>query len=186
MRLHLGLVHYPVYDKNGERIASAVTPVDIHDLARIARTYGAGTFQIITPLKDQQELVDRIRTHWTAGFGASYNPDRREAVQRVAVADTLEDGIHNIHRREGEAPFVVATDAGGQQENMLSFSDMQALLRDERVVFLLFGTAWGLDRDVLQQADAVLEPIRGIDGYNHLPVRAAAAIIVDRLVGVHP
>ncbi|MEJ2023995.1 MAG: RNA methyltransferase, partial [Deltaproteobacteria bacterium] len=92
MRLHLGLVHYPVYDKNGQRIASAVTPVDIHDLARIARTYGAGTFQIITPLKDQQELVDRIRTHWTAGFGASYNPHRREAVERVAIADSLEDG----------------------------------------------------------------------------------------------
>ncbi|MEJ2025619.1 MAG: RNA methyltransferase, partial [Deltaproteobacteria bacterium] len=98
----------------------------------------------------------------------------------------LEDGMQNIRIREGESPFVVATDARGQQENMLSFSDVQGLLREKRVVLLLFGTAWGLDRDFLQQADGVLEPIRGIDGYNHLPVRAAAAIIVDRLVGVHP
>ncbi|OPX38372.1 MAG: RNA methyltransferase [Deltaproteobacteria bacterium] len=186
MRLHIGLVHYPVYNKNEQRIASAVTPVDLHDLARIGRTYGVTTFTVVTPLKDQQGLVERIRHHWTAGFGASYNPHRKKALELVTLTDSLEDGIEKIHSMEKEEPFVLATDASRQKENMLSFPDARDMIRQDRVVFLLFGTAWGLDQEVLRQSDAVLEPVMGVTAYNHLPVRAAAAIILDRLVGAHP
>ena len=38
MKLYVALVHYPVYDKNGRRIASAITTFDLHDLSRAART----------------------------------------------------------------------------------------------------------------------------------------------------
>ncbi|MBW2093697.1 MAG: RNA methyltransferase [Deltaproteobacteria bacterium] len=186
MPLYIGLVHYPVYNKNEQRIASAVTPVDLHDLARVARTYGARKLLVITPLSDQQGLVDRICNHWTAGFGASYNPHRKKAIELVTVAPSLEDAVLSIHATEGEAPFVLATDANRQKENMLSFPDARAMIRQDRVVFLLFGTAWGLDQEVLQQSNAVLEPVPGVDGYNHLSVRAAAAIVLDRLVGAYP
>lgn len=186
MRLYIGLVHYPVYNKNEQRIASAVTPVDLHDLARIARTYGASKFLVITSLRDQQGLVKRIRDHWTAGFGASYNPHRKEAIELVTVVSSLEDAVLRIHSTEGEAPFVLATDASRQKENMITFPDARAMIREDRLLFLLFGTAWGLDRKVLRQSDAVLEPVMGVDGYNHLPVRAAAAIVLDRLVGADP
>ena len=50
-------------------------------------------------------------------------------------------------------------------------------------MILIFGTAWGLDKTVLNQADYVLDPVSGRMGYNHLSVRAAAAIILDRLAG---
>ncbi len=185
MRLYIGLVHYPVFDKNEQRIASAVTTVDLHDLARVARTYAARKFLVITPLADQQELVDRVRRHWTRGFGASYNPDRKTAIELVAVAPSLDGAVESISSVEGEAPFVMATDAGEQEQNVLSFADARAMLHQDRLLFLLFGTAWGLDEQVLRQSNAVLEPIMGVDGYNHLSVRAAAAIILDRLVGMN-
>lgn len=185
MRLYIGLVHFPVYNKNEQRIASAVTPVDLHDLARIAKTYGVRKLLVITPLKDQHGLVNRICDHWKFGFGASYNPQRKEAIELVSVASSLEDGVERIHATEGVTPFVLATDARTQNDNTLSFPDARAMIRQDRVVLLLFGTAWGLDQEVLQGSNAVLEPVMGADGYNHLPVRAAAAIILDRLVGAH-
>ena len=47
---------------------------------------------------------------------------------------------------------------------------------------MLFGTGWGLEKSILTEADYVLDPIEGVGEYNHLPVRAAIAIILDRLV----
>jgi hypothetical protein len=48
---------------------------------------------------------------------------------------------------------------------------------------LVFGTGWGLTEEVLGRADDLLEPILGTGAYNHLSVRSAAAIILDRLRG---
>ncbi|SVE60327.1 uncharacterized protein METZ01_LOCUS513181, partial [marine metagenome] len=33
--VHLALVHYPVYNKNGETITSSVTTLDVHDILRV-------------------------------------------------------------------------------------------------------------------------------------------------------
>jgi hypothetical protein len=53
-----------------------------------------------------------------------------------------------------------------------------------KAVLVLFGTGWGLAQGVIAGADAVLEPIRPRRGdYNHLSVRAACAIALDRLLG---
>jgi hypothetical protein len=46
----VGLLHYPVYNKNYETIASAITTFDLHDCSRLAKTYGVKTFFVITPL----------------------------------------------------------------------------------------------------------------------------------------
>jgi len=185
MRLYMGLVHYPVYNKNEERIASAVTTVDLHDLARIARTYDARKLLIITPLEDQQKLVKRVCRHWTTGFGATYNPHRKAAIELIALASCLKEAIDKIRFMEGEEPFVVATDADRQKENAVSFSATRTMIQNDRVVFLIFGTAWGLDQEVLRQSNAILEPVTGSGEYNHLSVRAASAIILDRLVGTN-
>ena len=85
IRLYVGLVHYPVYNKNHERIASAITTFDLHDLSRLAKTYGVKRLYVITPLEDQQELADRVIQHWTTGYGATYNPNRREALELISV-----------------------------------------------------------------------------------------------------
>ena len=48
---------------------------------------------------------------------------------------------------------------------------------------LVFGTGWGLTEEMFDRADFALEPIKGAGDYNHLSVRAAAAIMLDRLLG---
>jgi len=55
--LYVALVHYPVLNRKGEIIASALTNLDLHDLARTARTYNIPSCYIVTPLKDQQALA---------------------------------------------------------------------------------------------------------------------------------
>ena len=57
VQVDVALVHYPVVNKNQEIIGSAVTNLDIHDIARAGRTFGVGTFYIVTPYQDQQKLV---------------------------------------------------------------------------------------------------------------------------------
>ena len=183
MRLYTGLVHYPVYNKNHQRIASAITTFDLHDLARLSRTYDVKAFFVITPLEGQQVLADRIRRHWTEGYGARYNRHRREAFKLVSVVPTLGRAVNAIAETEGEPPLLIATHASKQQRRSISWEKAGRLIRKEKVVLLIFGTAWGLDDAVLSRADYVLDPISGRADYNHLSVRAAAAIILDRLAG---
>src|SRR5574341_810215 len=46
--LYLALLHHPVLDKNGQVVTTAVTNMDIHDIARSARTYGIPRFYVVT------------------------------------------------------------------------------------------------------------------------------------------
>ncbi|MGD2127384.1 MAG: RNA methyltransferase, partial [Desulfobacteraceae bacterium] len=111
MRLYMGLLHYPVYNKNYQRIASAITSFDLHDLSRLARTYGVKRFFVITPLEDQQRLAERIMKHWTVGYGASYNPHRKEALELIEIWTSLEDCVREVTKVEAEKPCIMATDA---------------------------------------------------------------------------
>ena len=183
MRLYIGLVHFPVYNKNYQRIASAITTLDLHDIARLARTYAAKRFFVITPLDDQQKLAERVQSHWTNGYGAKYNHHRKEAIALIKIVPSLERAIDEIAAVEGEAPLVMATDASKQKDRSISYERARSIIQDERIVILIFGTAWGLDKAVMDKADYVLDPISGRTQYNHLSVRSAAAIIVDRLAG---
>ena len=102
MRLYTGLIHYPVYNKNAEKIASAVTNLDLHDISRISRTYGVKKFFVVTPLEDQQEFVNSLINHWKSGFGASYNVDRKEAIEVIEITTSIEDAVNKIVDIEGE------------------------------------------------------------------------------------
>lgn len=183
MRLYIGLVHFPVYNKNGETIASAITTLDIHDLARLAKTYDARRLFIVTPLGDQQELARRVLRHWIEGYGGRYNRYRKEALECVSVVHSLEEAIDQIQEIEGERPITIATDAADQTEGSISYEQVKQVIRRNQVVVLIFGTAWGLHEEVIRHADRVLLPIPGKGSYNHLSVRTAAAIILDRLAG---
>ena len=55
--------------------------------------------------------------------------------------------------------------------------------QDDLPTLLLFGTGWGLADSILDRVDHCLAPIRGGSDYNHLSVRSAAAITLDRLFG---
>jgi hypothetical protein len=183
MRLYIGLLHYPVYNKNRQKIASAITNFDLHDLSRLARTYGAKRFFVITPLEDQQRHAERILRHWTIGYGARYNRHRKEAIQLIKIVPSFEESNKEISEIEGEKPLIVATDARREAGRTITYAHVKNILNSERVVILIFGTAWGLDREVIHNADYILEPIEGGTDYNHLSVRTAAAIILDRLAG---
>lgn len=182
--VYLALLHHPVKNKNGETIASAVTNLDLHDLSRLAKTYGVTAVYVITPLRDQQALVRKIISHWQDGWGASYNPKRREALNLVRVADSLESVIDEITAIEPLQPVrTIATGAAANKEGLPFHLLRQKLSSEAAAYILMLGTAWGLTDDVIASADFVLAPIRGNTGYNHLPVRAAAAIILDRVLG---
>jgi tRNA (guanine37-N1)-methyltransferase len=55
---------------------------------------------------------------------------------------------------------------------------------DERPVLLVFGTGWGLAESINPLLEQVLSPIDGRPEWNHLSVRSAVAIILDRLFGL--
>ena len=61
----IALVHYPVLDRRGDVVTSAVTNLDVHDLARLATTYGLCRYYIVTPATEQQLLTARIVRHDT-------------------------------------------------------------------------------------------------------------------------
>ncbi|MBW2029146.1 MAG: RNA methyltransferase [Deltaproteobacteria bacterium] len=183
MRLYIGLLHYPVYDKNHRKIASAITTTDLHDISRLARTYGVKRFYVITPLEDQQELAERVLRHWKEGFGASYNPNRKEALELASVVSSLEDAVSDIRSTEGESPLLIATDASRKEGCLLDYEKATEIIGSDRVTLLIFGTAWGLERSVIRESDYILDPVKGPTDYNHLSVRTAAGIILDRLAG---
>lgn len=184
-KLHLALVHYPVKNKDGDTIAAAITNLDLHDIARAARTYGVGAFYVVTPLSDQQELAKKIVGHWQQGAGAEYNPDRREALELIRIKASLNDAMTDTAALTGAPVRIVATSAAADG-NRLSFPEFRRMLeRSDQSYLLVFGTAWGLAEAFIDNSDYVLAPIRGTTGYNHLPVRSAAAIILDRISGEH-
>jgi hypothetical protein len=176
-------VHYPVCNKAGQVITSAVSNLDLHDISRAARTYGVRGFYVVTPLTDQQELVKRIVSHWISGVGATYNPDRREALEMVSLVSSFEEAVEAITGKGGGTPLTVVTDARSHGGN-IGFDSLRKMLDSQRPLLLTFGTAWGLSRDFIERADCVLAPIVGPTDYNHLSVRSAAAIILDRLFGL--
>jgi hypothetical protein len=181
-RLYLALVHHPVLNKRGETIASAVTNLDLHDIARAGRTFGARGFFVVTPLKDQQALTRQILGHWIEGHGAAYNPARGHALELVRVVDRLENARAEIEEREGTPARLVATSAR-ESDAALGFRELRTRLAEGEPVLLALGTAWGLAPECLAVADHRLRPIRGAGEYNHLSVRSAAAILLDRLLG---
>jgi hypothetical protein len=186
IRLYVGLVHYPVYNKNHERIASAVTTFDLHDLSRLAKTYGVKKLYVITPLEDQKELADQVIRHWTTGYGSTYNPNRKEALELIRVCASIDDCVCEVTDVEGERHLLVTTDAFRKKPEVLGYLHAAEMVRAGNLILLLFGTAWGLGEEVFDQADYFLDPIKTETDYNHLSVRSAAAIILDRLAGRHP
>ena len=180
--LYIGLVHYPIYDKQKEVVATAVTNFDIHDIARCAKTFGLGGFFVITPLDSQIQLVERIIGHWVEGYGARYNPTRKESLSLVRISRSIEDAVSEIGRLGRKSVKRIATGAQSHPDR-IGYEPLRGILGDPETSFLLlFGTGWGLTQEVKDRSDYFLAPFEG-KGFNHLPVRCAVAIILDRLVG---
>ena len=179
--LFVALLHHPVLDKNGQIVTTALTNMDIHDIARSARTYAVRRFYIVTPVRALRALAEKIIEHWEVGFGSTYNLTRKDALALVAIEPDLDAVIIAIERATGRRPRLVVTSAraGGERTTFPAFRSQ--LERDGDPYLLLLGTGWGLASEVIARADVFLEPIVGVEDYNHLSVRSAAAIALDRL-----
>ena len=180
-RLAAALVHYPVLDRQGAIVTTAITNLDLHDIARSAHTYGLSDFFVIHPVTAQRDLAERVREHWTLGSGARRIPDRTPAMRGLTVVETLDDAV----RAAGDDVELWTTSAQPRASSLSHADARERLALDGAPVMLVFGTGWGLAESVCVRAHAHLAPItsRRPDGYNHLSVRAAAAILFDRLCG---
>ena len=180
--IYLGLVHYPVYNKNMQVVTTAVTNFDIHDIARSCATYAVKRYYVIHPSQTQKEIITKILDYWQEGYGQEYNPDRSEALATVRLFENIQSTVDDIKNISGQQPLVVTTDAR-EYANTISYAALREKITDNRPLLLLFGTGWGIESSLMAQFDYILEPIRGAGMYNHLCVRSAAAIILDRLLG---
>ena len=177
-RLAVALVHHPVLNRHNEVVATAVTNLDLHDIARTCRTFGVGRFFVVTPVPEQQQIVSQIIQHWTLGYGSTHNPDRCSAFQlleTVADLDTARDRWSSEHSCPVRLVVTSAKSATG-----LTSQDCRLQLA-ERPLLLVLGTGSGLAPEITEQDCETLQPVLGVADYNHLPVRAAAAIILDRI-----
>ncbi len=254
--LFVALVHFPVTDRNGRIVTSAITSLDLHDIARSSRTYGVSGFFVIHPIPEQRTFAASVIDHWQTGYGRQFDSRRREALDLIRVVTDLDEAIVEIEQKEGARPTIVYTSARVLTETerpreaplgimntampprhhpptllpgvgigtspapvsnqvsaqsaasvevaattpaessqksghtasrtaRLSYAELRARLErnDTPPVLLLFGTGFGMAPAVLERADLALPPVFGPGAYNHLSVRAAAGIILDRLRG---
>ena len=179
---YIGLVHYPIYNKNNQIVTTALTNFDIHDIARTARTYDIKQYFIIHPLENQVKLANDVIDYWQNGYGGEHHPDRKEAFSILNLVKNIETAVKEIEEVEGKTPLIVTTDAR-TYPNTISYSELrEKIATEDRPYLILFGTGWGIENEVMRNFDYILEPIYGSGDYNHLPVRAAVAIILDRLL----
>ena len=121
--------------------------------------------------------------HWNEGPGKSTNESRTEALEVVEVKDSISDAIEVIEKAHGQKPKVIVTDARFS-DGAIGYSELREMIFDgqKEPYLLLLGTGSGLAKEVMDEADYRLKPVSGLTGYNHLSVRSAAAIILDRLL----
>ncbi len=180
----MALVHHPVLrDGAGTVGSTSVTPLNVHDLARAARTYGVAPFYVVTPLLSQQALIRRILGHYREGHGAAANPTRAAALADTVLCGSINEALDDLSRRTGARPLIAGT-AAREQPRAVGYPELAArIAAGGRPWLLLFGTGWGLAPEAAAMCDAFLGPLRGPGTFNHLSVRTAVAVILDRLFG---
>ncbi len=189
--LYVALVHHPVIIEGKHSGTSSLTNLDIHDIARSARSYGLGGFYVLNPLEDQQEILHGILQHWLHGQANKNYGARARALSLVRPMSFIEDAIGHIEQLTGTRPMLLGSSAQWGESikskskhampSYISFSKVRDVLSNHPALILL-GTGHGLAPEVLQSCDALLRPVRFLGDYNHLSVRAAAAIMFDRIL----
>jgi len=180
------LMHDQVVVQEGQVGTSSITSLDIHDIARSCRTYGIKNYTLVTPLIDQRKIAETILDFWH-GAGISYNQNRAEAVDLVTIEQSLDDTIAAIERKEGKKPLVIATSAKDQAHlsRTITYYDQTLVWAQDRPVLFVFGTAKGLSDELIARCDYLLLPLEGFSEFNHLSVRSAVAVILDRWMGIN-
>lgn len=182
---YVALMHTQVLLKDGSIGTTSVTSIDLHDTARSCRMYNIKNFFIVTPLIDQQRIIKMFLDFWNSDTGRKYNESRYSAVRRVITTHQLDDIIQQITALEGKKPLVIATSAREHQHSTkIDYYSQGAVWQHDRPVLFLFGTGHGLDPALTSQCDFLLDPVTSMTDYNHLSVRSAIAIVLDRWLGL--
>jgi hypothetical protein len=181
--LFVALIHYPVLNRNGRIVTSAITSLDLHDIARSARTYGVRAMYVVHPVAEQREFALRVLDHWRLDYGRLYDSRRREALDLVEVVEDLEAALKAAEMMARAVPLLVYTSA--RASGGVSYEELRSKVHSTAgpPIMLMFGTGFGLAPAMRERADIVLNAVRGPGEYNHLSVRAAASVILDRLAG---
>lgn len=183
LQFYVALLHDQMVDKTGKLVTTSVTLIDTHDISRSCRTYGAHGFFVAHPSQTTRALVRTLKEHWDTGFGSTYNPNRQDALGRLSIVTDLDEVVMQIERRSGKLPKLIATSARDGSDR-IGYADMRAKMVSSGDPYLvMFGTGWGMSEQLMSRADYTLRPINGPTEYNHLSVRAACAITLDRLLG---
>lgn len=186
-RHYVALMHGDVLVKSGEVGTTSVTSIDLHDIARTCRTFGIEQFFAVTPLLDQQEIVKTFLDFWKSDVGKRFNQTRTESTSRLAILETFDAVVAEIEAREGKKPVVVTTSAREvSHAAQIDFHEQGLVWELGRPVLFVFGTGQGLAPRIVDASDFLLIPAKGMTEYNHLSVRSAVAIILDRWMGLHP
>lgn len=182
LKLNVALMHYPMKDKQGDTVATAITNLDLHDISRSCRTYSVENYYVVTPIVAQREIASRVINHWMDGFGSTYNPNRMEAFSHTMLMDSLSEAVLDIEKRHKKRPLIVATTARPDRATITA--KHLGVISEEQPVLIIFGTGWGFADEVLETADYILEPVEGVGEFNHLSVRSAVAILLDRITEI--
>jgi hypothetical protein len=186
MPVYIALLHYPVYNKKKEIVTTCITGFDLHDIARTAITFGVKGYYVVNPMPAQQAFARRIIDFWMDEEALEFNWTRAEAFKLISIKSGLEEVVKDIEEIEGIKPKIIATSARDREKGKkVERRKLKVEIRNTNNPYLiLFGTGWGLAEEAIEKADGILGPIQGVSEYNHLPVRSATAIILDRLLGV--
>ncbi len=191
-RTHLALVHHPVTDRTGALVTTSLTNFDIHDLARSTMTYGLAAYHIVTPITSQREKAEHIAHLWLEDQGSlKRRPpptgSREGAMALIRTADAVDTVIAELTAEYGTAPLVVATSARADSFPSAERRTPEQLFAEASLradpLLLLLGTGWGLADHLIPSVSRLLAPIEGASDWNHLSVRSAGAILLDRLFG---
>lgn len=182
--LNVALLHDGMVDKTGKQVTTSVTLIDVHDISRSCRTYGVDSLFVVHSSQTMRALVRTVKQHWDGDFGSQYNPNRQDALGVLKIVSELDEALMHIERQTGKMPKILATSAR-DGDDRISFGDMRSVITSSDDSYLVvFGTGWGMGPELMSRADYVIKPIYGPTEYNHLSVRAACAIVLDRLRGL--
>jgi hypothetical protein len=182
-------MHADVYikaDGSKTKGTTSIASIDIHDVARSCATYGIKKFFLVSLLDDQQTILQTFLEFWMSNSGRKYNETRFQALKSLVPTRTFDDVMQHIEAIEGVKPVIVTTSAKDyEHKQLIDFTSQGTVWGSGRPVLFVFGTGQGLCDELIERSDFILMPVKGLTGYNHLSVRAATGIILDRWLGLN-